>query len=224
MKYISGIDRNQINIIPETLDDYVDENNICRFIDAFVERLDFVELGFKHGQLSGTGRPPYNPAVLLKLYIYGMLNRVRSSRRLQMETLRNVEVMWLLNKQTPDDKTICNFRKDNADALPKVFRTFNKMCLKWELFSCETAAVDGSKFRANNNRRNIFMRENVQKDLVKIEKQLNLKVAAYLEELDRNDALEESSDAPTVNESEVARAIRELNALKQTAQKPHRDW
>jgi len=218
MDYIGGTDRNQINIIPETLDDYIDENNICRFIDAFVANLNFVKLGFKHGQLCGTGRPPYHPTVLMKLYIYGMLNRVRSSRRLHAETLRNVEVMWLLNKQTPDDKTICNFRKDNAEALPKVFQSFNKMCLKWDLFSRETAAVDGSKFRANNNRRNIFTRENVQKDLAKIEKQLNLKVAAYLEELDRNDACDESSEAPAINESEVARAIRELNAIKHELQ------
>jgi len=216
--YKGGRDRNQINILPETLDDYVDENNICRFIDAFVESLDFAELGFKHGQLSRTGRPPYHPAVLLKLYIYGMLNRVRSSRRLHAETLRNMEVMWLLNKQSPDDKTICNFRKDNAEALPKVFRSFNKMCLNWDLFSRETVAVDGSKFRANNNRRNIYLRENVRKDLAKIENQLNLKVAAYLEELERNDVADEYSDAPAINESEVAQALRELNALKHELQ------
>ena len=104
MDYQSGTDRNQINIIPDTLDDYVDSNNICRVIDAFVESLNFVVLGFKHAKLSSTGRPPYHPAVLLKLFIYGMLNRIRSSRRLHAETLRNIEVMWLLGKELSEIK------------------------------------------------------------------------------------------------------------------------
>jgi transposase len=215
MEYISGINRNQINILPESLDDYVGENNICRAIDAFVESLDFLTLGFKYAKLSATGRPPYNPAVLMKLFIYGLLNRIRSSRRLHAETLRNVEVMWLLNKQTPDDKTICNFRKDNAEVLPKVFRAFNKLCLKYDMFSRETISVDGTKIRANNNRRNIFTRENVNKDLAEIEKQLNLKVSVYLEELEKNDAADEASGTSKINESNVAQAIRELNAQKQ---------
>ena len=213
MNYVCGADRNQINVLPETLDDYVDENNICRVIDAFVDSLDFAGMEFKHAQLAETGRPPYAPAVLSKLYLYGMLNRVRSSRRLHTETLRNVEVMWLLNKQTPDDRTICYFRKNNAKAIVKIFREFNKFCLKCDLFSRETAAVDGSKFRANNNRRNIFTRANVTADLAEIEKKLNEKAAEYLEELEKNDA-SEPTDIAKINEGGVAEAMRELNAQK----------
>jgi transposase len=215
MRYVSGADRFQIDLFPDTLEDYVDEYNICRIIDAFVDSLDLVALGFAHSILSPTGRPPYNPAVLLKLYIYGMLNRVRSSRRLETEARRNVELMWLLCKQTPDDRTICNFRKDNADVLYKVFREFNKFCLKADLFGRETVAIDGSKFRANNNRKNIFTRSNVNKGIAEIEKQLNIKIAEYLEELDKNDAQDSTEK---VNESAVADLIRKLNTSKEELQ------
>ena len=142
MGYITGTNRDQITLI--TLDDFVDENNLCRLIDAFVNSLDFKELGFKYSATNDTGRPPYDPADMLKLYIYGNQYRIRSSRRLEMETLRNVEVMWLMNGLTPDDKTICNFRKDNRKALKEVFKMFNKLCLALGLFGKEIAAVDGS--------------------------------------------------------------------------------
>jgi len=218
MEYISGADRHQINILPNMLDDYVDENNICRIIDAFVETLDFAALGFKHAALPETGRPPYAPAALMKLYLYGFLNRVRSSRRLQAETQRNVEVMWLLNKQMPDDRTICSFRKDNAKAIVKVFRAFNKFCLKWDLFSRETVAIDGTKVRACNNRRNLFTREDVTKDLADIEKKLSAKAAEYLAELENNDAQEEAPGIEKLSEGAVAQAIRELNDQKHELQ------
>lgn len=116
MEHIRGMDRKQVLLFPEIIDDYITEENPVRFIDAFVDSLDTKKLGFKHAELSSTGRPPYNPSELLKLYIYGYLNRIRSSRLLEKECRRNVEVMWLLKKLTPDFKTIADFRKDSNQA------------------------------------------------------------------------------------------------------------
>jgi transposase len=181
MGYISGLNRNQSAIV--SLDQYVDENNLCRVIDAFVNSLDLKELGFKYSELKSTGRPPYDPADMMKLYIYGNQYRIRSSRRLETETLRNVEVMWLMNGLSPDDKTISNFRKDNHKALKEVFKMFNKLCLAMGLFGKETVAVDGSKIKADNSRRHYYTQKDTEKMLSKLDK----KVAVYLDELDRND-------------------------------------
>ena len=136
------------------MDDFVGEDNIARVIDAFVETLDMAGLQFTHAQPYETGRFSYNPADLLKLYIYGYINRVRSSRRLESETQRNVEVMWLLKGLKPDDKTICNFRTENGAVLKNVLRQFNVLCLKLELIGGETVSIDGSKFKADNGRKN----------------------------------------------------------------------
>jgi transposase len=153
MAYIQGENREQMTLMPMCLDDYVEPNNICRVIAAFACSLDLQDLGFKYAELKTTGRPPYNPARMLMLYIYGYLNRIRSSRRLKAEARRNIEVivMWLMEKLTPDDKTISNFRKDNVKALKKVFRAFSYWCNNNGLFGKELLAVDGTKIRANSS-------------------------------------------------------------------------
>jgi len=143
MGYIQGQDRNQMILFPESIDDYIDEDNAVRIIDAYVDQLDLQKLGFKKADPAAVGRPPYNPADLLKLYLYGYLNRIRSSRRLEHEAIRNIEVIWLLKKLRPDFKTIADFRKDNKKALKAVFRDFNRLCDEWQLFGKELVAIDG---------------------------------------------------------------------------------
>jgi len=206
MGYISGVDRNQAAII--SLDQYVDENNLCRVIDAFVNNLKLKELGFNHSEAKALGRPPFDPGDILKLYLYGHQNKIRSSRRLQKETLRNVEVMWLMNGLSPDDKTICNFRKDNRKALKEVFKMFNRLCINLGLFGMETAAVDGTKVKANNSRNNHYTQESTEKLLGKLEK----RVSEYLNELDHNDSAEDAEPRP--NREAVGAAIEKLQARK----------
>jgi transposase len=206
MAYITGMDRNQTAII--SLNQYVDEDNICRLIDAFVNSLNFIELGFKYSQPKDTGRPPFHPADMLKLYIYGNQYRIRSSRRLEAETIRNVEVMWLMNGLTPDDKTICNFRKDNRKALKEVFRLFNKLCIKVELFGKDTVAIDGSKIKANNSRRNHYTLKDTEKMLSKLDK----KVAQYLDELDSNDSSDECE--ARMDKDAIVAALEKLSGRK----------
>lgn len=154
MKYIQGSDRNQLSILPDCIEDYIDENNPVRVIDAFVNSLDMNLLGFLRAKPNQTGRPSYDPRDLLKLYIYGYLNRLRSSRKLEKECTRNIELFYLLNKLTPDFRTISDFRKDNAKALKNTFRAFGKLCLKLNLFNKELLAVDGTKIRAVNSKDN----------------------------------------------------------------------
>src|SRR5918997_1660257 len=151
MPFLSGTDRDEVLLFPESLDDYITAENPVRFIDAFVSSLDLAELGFARAVRAKTGRPGYDPADLLKLYTYGYLNRVRSSRTLEREAQRNVEVMWLLKKLKPDHKTIADFRKDNPAAIKRVCREFTLLCKKMELFGAELVAVDGSEFRAVNS-------------------------------------------------------------------------
>lgn len=168
------------------LDDYIEADNICWVILAYVDSLDIMELGFKYAETKESGRPPYNPANVLMLYLYGYLNRVRSSRWLQAERKRNVEVMWLMEKVTPDDKAICNFRKDNAVALKKVFKHFSLWCSAQGLYGKELIGVDSTKIRANSSRRNIHCRRDTEIDLAAVEK----KITKYMAELDTNDEAE----------------------------------
>ena len=146
--FIEGEDRHQATLFPERLDDYIAEDSAVRVIDVFVDDLDLSGLGFKT-EPEVTGRPGYHPATLLKLFIYGYLNRVQSSRRLEREAQRNVELMWLTGRLAPDFKTIADFRKDNGEAIRLVCREFAMLCQKLALF---TDAIDGSKFKAVNNR------------------------------------------------------------------------
>ncbi len=143
MPYIAGSDRSAVLLFPEAIDDYITRENPVRFIDAFVSSLDLLELGFTRAAPAQTGRPAYSPALLLRLYIYGYLNRVRSSRLLEREATRNLELIWLMRKLTPDFKTIADFRKDNLSALRSVCREFTLLCKRLELFGGELVAIDG---------------------------------------------------------------------------------
>jgi len=146
MAHITGEDRSQLLLLPDAVDDYVGPDNPVRFIDAFVDGLDLEAAGFQRVHPKGTGRPGYDPGDLLKLYIYGYLNRIRSSRRLEMETHRNLEAIWLLRQLRPDFKTIADFRRDNRRAFRQVFRSFVKLCRELGLYGRELLAVDGTRW------------------------------------------------------------------------------
>jgi transposase len=196
MGHIRGTDRSTVLLFPGAIDDYITADNPVRFIDAFVVSLDLAGLGFARATPAATGRPAYDPADLLKLYLYGYLNRVRSSRMLGRETARNVEVMWLLGRLTPDFKTIADFRKDNLAAIKAVCRQFTLLCKRLDLFGGELVAIDGSKFRAVNGRKRNFNRAG----LARLIRQIDEKVAAYLTELERRDEHEPAVDRHTAAE------------------------
>ncbi len=182
-RFIEGEDRAQFTLLPESLDDYIAEDNPVRVVEVFVNELDLGMLGFDGVEPAVTGRPAYHPAVLLKLYIYGYLNRIQSSRRLERETQRNVELMWLTGRLTPDFKTIADFRRDHGKAIRKVCCQFILLCRKLDLFSQSIIAIDGSKFKAVNNRDKNFTPHKLQARM----KQLDESIARYLAELDRSD-------------------------------------
>ncbi len=182
-RFVEGADRGQSTLLPECLDDWIGEDNPVRVIDAFVNGLNLGELGFSGVEPAATGRPSYHPSALLKLYIYGYLNRVQSSRRLEREAGRNLEVMWLLGRLVPDDKVIADFRKDNGPAIRKVCARFVELCRKIGLLTKASVAIDGSKFKAVNNRDKNFTRNKVERR----RKQLEESVARYLSQLDTAD-------------------------------------
>ena len=163
MGFVQGIQREQMVMFPELLDDYIADDNPVRFIDAFVDSLDLRALGFERAVPKETGRPPYHPGDLLKLYVYGYLNRIRSSRRLEREAQRNVETMWLLGKLAPDHKTIADFRRDNGKPIRAVFREFTVLCRRLELFGGQLVAIDGSKFKAANGRERNFTKSKLER-------------------------------------------------------------
>src|SRR3712207_4040472 len=182
--YVEGADRNQATLFPDRLDDFVGADNPVRVVDAFVDALDLRELGFTRAAPALTGRPGYHPAVLLKLYVYGYLNRIASSRRLEREAARNVELMWLTGRLAPDHKTIADFRRDNGDAIRKVCSRFVLLCRRMGLFSDAVVAIDGSKFKAVNNRDQNFTPAKMQRRLAEIE----AAIARYMAEMDGADA------------------------------------
>lgn len=184
MSYLRGPDRNETHLLPATVSDYVPTNSPLRFLDEYVEGLDFAALGFKHAKPAGVGRPSYHPADLLKLYIYGYLQRIRSSRRLEAEAARNLELIWLIRGIRPDFKTIANFRKDNRDVFKKLLKQFNLLCRKLELFGAELVAIDGSKFKAVNNSRRYYTKERLEELTALVERHIE----HYVCELDRHDA------------------------------------
>ena len=188
MPHLQGVSRDAVLLFPPTLDEYITADNPARFVDAFVDSLDLQALGFQRELAATEGRPAYQPGDLLKLYLYGYLNGVRSSRRLERETQRNVEVMWLLKKLTPDHKTIADFRKDNLAAMQQVCREFTRLCKELELFGGELVAIDGSKFLAVNSRQRNYTPEKLRRALKEIDK----KVTRYLAELDEQDAQEQT--------------------------------
>ena len=183
MGYIEGEDRKQRLLFPEVLDDYIGEENAIRFIDVFIEKLDLSEMGFQRAIPKETGRPPYDPGDLLRLYVYGYLNRTRSSRQLEKEAGRNVELMWLMRRLRPDFKTIADFRRDNHQAIRKVCREFTLWCKRLELFGGELVAIDGSKFKAVNSPKRNF----TEKKLKRMIQEIDDKIDQYLKELDRQD-------------------------------------
>jgi transposase len=206
MDHIEGANRDQLILFPQSLDEYISEDNPVRFIDAFVEGLDPEALGFSHSVLKETGRPPYHPGVLLKLYIYGYLNRIRSSRLLEKEAHRNVEVIWLTGRLAPDHKTIANFRRDNRKAVREVCRAFTRFCRDLDLFGGELVALDGSKFKAVNNKGRNFTDRRLKRAMKDIEK----KIDAYLDELDENDENDPEEYRPTAEElKEKIKTLRE---------------
>ena len=162
-RFVEGADRGQTTLFPECLEDWIGEDNTVRVIDVFVEELDLAGLGFGGVDPEATGRPSYHPSVLLKLYIYGYLNRVQSSRRLEHEAGRNVEVMWLTGRLAPDHKTIADFRKDNGTAIRKVCARFVALCRTMGLLTQASVAIDGSKFKAVNNRDKNFTRAKMER-------------------------------------------------------------
>jgi len=187
-RFVEGLDRGQETLFPETLDDFVEAENPVRVIEAFVEALDLGGLGFSGVDPMATGRPSYHPSVLLKLYIYGYLNRVQSSRRLEREAGRNVEVMWLTGRLVPDHKTIADFRKDNGPAIRKVCAQFVALCRQLGLLTKASVAIDGSKFKAVNNRDRNFTAAKMKRRMAQIEES----VARYLHQLDSADRQEPS--------------------------------
>src|ERR1041385_4554996 len=187
-RFVEEADRGQWTLLPECLDDFIDESNPVRVIDVFVDALDLAEMGFEGVAPEVTGRPSYHPSVLLKLYVYGYLNRVQSSRRLEREAGRNVEVMWLTGRLTPDHKTIADFRKDNGPAIRKVCARFIALCRELGLLTNASVAIDGSKFKAVNTRDKNFTRAKMERRLAQIQES----VARYLSQLDTADLQEPS--------------------------------
>ena len=182
-RFIEGEERSQVTLLPECLDDYISEDNPIRVVDVFVDELQLHKLGFEGAEPAATGRPSYHPAVLLKIYIYGYLNRVQSSRRLEREAERNVELMWLTGRLAPDFKTIADFRKDHGEAIRAVCREFVVLCRRLKLFAEGIVAIDGSKFKAVNNRDKNFTERKLQARM----EQLEDSIKRYLVELDRAD-------------------------------------
>lgn len=209
MSYITGEDRDQITLFPQSIDEYISEDNPVRVIEAFVNNIDLIELGFQRAQPSLQGRPPYNPRDLLKLYIYGYLNRIRSSRKLETEASRNLEIIWLLSTLKPDFKTIADFRKDNHKPLKEVFKQFSLLCKEWDLFSENIVAIDGSKFRASNSKKKNYNSKKLQRHL----KYLEEKIEQYINELEASDKHEEHLEKPTL--AEIEKRIKELETRKQ---------
>src|SRR5947199_3084218 len=205
-RFVEGTDRGQSTLFPECLEDWIDQNNPVQVIDVFVDELDLAQLGFYRVAPEVTGRPAYHPSVLLKLYIYGYLNRVQSSRRLEREAGRNVEVMWLLRRLVPDHKTIADFRKDNGKALRKVCARFVELCREMGLLAQASVAIDGSKFKAVNNRDRNFTQAKVERR----RKQLEESVARYLAQLDTAD-LQEPSETITLTKTRLKEQLAKLD-------------
>lgn len=204
-RFVEGEDRTQGTLLPARLDDYVAEHNPVRVIDVFVDELDLASLGFEGVVPAKTGRPAYHPAALLKIYIYGYLNRIQSSRRLELEAQRNVEQMWLTQRLAPDFKTIANFRKDNGKAIRNVCRQFVVLCQQLDLFSDAVVVIDGSKFKAVNSSDRNFTNAKLKRRMEEIE----ANISRYLAELDTADRQE-----PVAAQSRSARLEDKITALK----------
>jgi transposase len=205
-RFVEGEDRRQGVLLPEFLDDYVSEENPVRVIDVFVDELDLSALGFDGVMPAATGRPGYHPGVLLKIYVYGYINQVASSRRLEREARRNVEMMWLTQRLAPDFKTIADFRKDNGLAIRAACRQFVALCRRLELFAHAVAAIDGSKFKAVNTRDKNFTRASIKRRMEQVEASITRYLSA-LETADRQEG--ELAEAKAVRLKEKIASLRE---------------
>ncbi|OIR04219.1 transposase DDE domain protein [mine drainage metagenome] len=213
-RYIQGEGRNQVTLLPECLDDYIGEDNPVRVVDAFVDELNLIELGFSGMSPAVTGRPGYHPSTLLKIYIYGYLNRIQSSRRLEREAERNVELMWLTERLKPDFKTIADFRRDNGKGIRNVCRRFVSMCRQLNLFTQAIVAVDGSKFKAVNNRDKNFTPHKLEQRMKQIDESIERYMNA-LDSADRAQATETEATAERLKEK-LAKLKDHMQCLKET--------
>jgi transposase len=209
-RYVEGENRSQSTLFPESLDDYIAEDNPVRVVDVFVDELDLKEMGFEGAEPEATGRPAYHPGTLLKIYIYGYLNRIQSSRRLERETQRNVELIWLTGRLSPDFKTIADFRKDNGKAIRRVCREFVVLCRSLNLFTEALVAIDGSKFKAVNGRDRNFTQHKLKARM----QQLEESIARYLADLDRADR-----DPSSVTEARVEHLKEKVETVKAQMQR-----
>jgi transposase len=209
MGYVEGEDRDQAVLFPELIDEYVEEDNPVRFIEAFVGSLDLAELGFNRATPADLGRPGYHPGDMLRMYLYGYLNGIRSSRKLEKESGRNLELMWLMRKLKPDFKTIANFRKDNLEAIKKVFREFTVLCKQMGLFGGELIGIDGTKIKAVNSKQRNFTVEKLAKLISGIDE----KIDEYVRGLDETD--EHEGEATELSKEELKRRIEELSKRKE---------
>src|ERR1700721_1081519 len=209
-RFVVGEDRSQSTLFPERMDDYLGEDNPVRAVDVFVDELDWARLGFGGVEPEATGRPAYHPATLLKIYIYGYLNRVQSSRRLERECQRNIELVWLTGRLMPDFKTIADFRKDNGEAIRKVCREFVGLCRRLELLSEASVAIDGSKFKAVNTRDRNFTQAKMQRRRARIDES----IARYPSQLDSADRQGEA-----VPEAKITRLNEKIATLRQEIQR-----
>lgn len=211
-RFVEGEDRRQATLLPDSLEDYVTEDNPVRVIDAFIDELDLAALGFAGVMPEATGRPSYHPATLLKIYLYGYLNRIQSSRRLERETQRNIELMWLTGRLMPDFKTIADFRRDNGPAIRAACAQFVVLCRRFNLFTRAVVAIDGSKFKAVNSRDKNFTVAKVAKRIEQVE----ASIARYLAALDRADRQDgDVAEAKTARlEEKIEGLRRQMQSLK----------
>lgn len=212
MQYKKGIPRDQLVMFQECLDDMIDNGNIVRFIDEYINTLDLIELGFKIPEMR-TGRPPYDPALMLKIYIYCYFEKIRSSRKIEKEIRRNNELIWLSCGLQPDFKTIANFRKDNRKGIKNIFKKFLYFCKELNLLSLEVAAIDGTKLRAQNSLNEVYKRDTIDEVDSRIDKKIN----EYLEVLEENDKKE--NEDLKINENEITKVLNRLNKLKNRSEK-----
>lgn len=211
-RYITGENRTQGTLFPQALDDYINEENPVRIVDAFVNELNFEELGFKRARPHHTGRPGYHPATMLKIYLYGYLNRIQSSRRLEREVQRNVELMWLTERLTPDFKTIADFRKDNGQGIKNVCRTFIDLCRKLNMFKDAVVAVDGSKFKAVNSSQRDYTQTTIKRRIDIAEKHIE----EYFTQLDEADVDDMEYESESI-EDKLSKLRQHLDELKSIA-------
>lgn len=206
-RYIEGENRQQSTLFPQSINEYIAEDSTVRVIDVFVDELNLSKLGFNRTPPADTGRPSYHPSTLLKIYIYGYLNRIQTSRRLERETQRNIELIWLTGRLSPDFKTIADFRKDKSKAIQRVCGQFVELCKQMDMFKQSNIVIDGSKFKAVNSRDNNYTKSKIKARISQTEK----RVARYLDELDRADRQPET--APKASITHLTKRLKAAKAL-----------